>query len=159
MNAADWGSDLPWPMGVKRLDHIGIVVADLDQMTAFFTELGLAIEGRASISGDWVDRVTGLPGMRTEIVMLRMPDGAGRVELSRFSSPTAVGADQPQDQPHGLGYRSVMFEVDDIDETVARLQGIGAELIGEVAQYEQAYRLCYLRGPEGIIVALAATVG
>lgn len=91
--------------------------------------------------------------------MLRTPDGTGRVELSRFSSPAAVGADRPKDEPHGLGYRSVMFEVDDVDETVARLQGLGTELIGEIAQYEQAYRLCCLRGPEGIIVALAEVVG
>lgn len=146
-------------MGIKRLDHIGIVVQDLEAMTAFFTELGLEVEGRASISGDWVDRVTGLPGLRTEIVMLRMPDGSGRLELSRFSSPAAVGAERPKDEPHGLGYRSVMFEVDDVDETVARLQGRGAALIGEIVQYEQAYRLCYLRGPEGIIVALAEAVG
>ncbi len=146
-------------MGIKRLDHIGIVVQDLEAMTAFFTELGLEVEGRESISGDWVDRVTGLPGLRTEIVMLRMPDGSGRLELSRFSSPAAVGAERPKDEPHGLGYRSVMFEVDDVDETVARLQGRGAALIGEIVQYEQAYRLCYLRGPEGIIVALAEAVG
>jgi catechol 2,3-dioxygenase-like lactoylglutathione lyase family enzyme len=144
-------------MGIRRMDHIGIVVEDLAAMTAFFTELGLEVEGRASISGDWAERVTGLPGLRTEVVMLRMPDGTGRIELSRFSSPAAVGADRPKDEPHGLGYRSVMFEVDDIDDTVARLLGRG-ELIGEIAQYEQAYRLCYLRGPEGIIVALAEAV-
>lgn len=145
-------------MGIRRMDHIGLVVEDLEPVTAFFTELGLEVEGRASVSGDWAERLTGLPGLRTEIVMLRTPDGTGRIELSRFSFPAAVGADRPKDEPHGLGYRSVMFEVDDVEETVARLQGRGGELIGEIAQYEQAYRLCYLRGPEGIIVALAEAV-
>lgn len=146
-------------MGVKRLDHIGIIVEDLEVMIAFFAELGMEIEGRAEISGAWAERVTGLPGMRTEIVMLRMPDGTGRIELSQFVVPVAVGAGRPKDEPHGLGYRSVMFEVDDVEETVARLQRRGGKLLGEVVQYEQAYRLCYLRGPEGIIVALAEAVG
>lgn len=141
------------------MDHIGLIVEDLDATIRFFSELGLEIEGRAEVSGDWSERVTGLAGMHTEIAMLRTPDGSGRIELSRFSSPVAVGGDRPKDEPHGLGYRSVMFEVDDVDATVAHLQQYGGELIGEIVQYEQAYRLCYLRGPEGIIVALAESVG
>lgn len=141
------------------MDHLGLIVEDLEATIGFFTELGLEVEGRAEVSGTWAEKVTGLSDMHTEIAMLATPDGSGRIELSRFSSPAAVGAERPKDEPHGLGYRSVMFEVDDVDATVTHLQRHGGELIGEIVQYEQAYRLCYLRGPEGIIVALAESVG
>lgn len=141
------------------MDHIGLIVEDLDAATGFFTELGLEVEGRTEVSGAWAEMVTGLSGLSTEIATLRTPDGSGRIELSQFSYPAPVGSDRPKDEPHGLGYRSVMFEVDDVDATVAHLEQYGGELIGEIVQYEQAYRLCYLRGPEGIIVALAEAIG
>ncbi|GAA1292219.1 VOC family protein [Brachybacterium alimentarium] len=146
-------------MGIRRMDHVGIIVEDLDAMARFFTALGMELEGRTEVSGRWAERVTGLPGMRTEIAMLAMPDGTGRIELSQFATPAAVGVERPKDEPHGLGYRSVMFEVEDVEESVAQLLPHGAELIGEIVEYEQAYRLCYLRGPEGIIVALAEPLG
>lgn len=146
-------------MSIQRMDHVGLIVEDLDEMIRFFGELGMEVEGRTEVSGSWAEKVTGLTDMHTEIVMLRTHDGQGRIELSRFTSPAAVGADRPKDEPHGLGYRSVMFQVDDIDTAVARAQQHGGELIGEVVEYEQVYRLCYLRGPEGVIVALAEKIG
>lgn len=141
-----------------RMDHVGLIVEDLEAAISFFETLGLQVEGRAEVGGDWAERVTGLPGMRTRIAMLAAPDGSGRIEVGAFDSPAAVGRDRPRDEPHALGYRSVMFEVDDVDATVARLAEHDATLIGEAATYEDSYRMCYLRGPEGIIVALAESV-
>jgi catechol 2,3-dioxygenase-like lactoylglutathione lyase family enzyme len=141
-------------MAVKRMDNVGIVVEDLDAAIAFFNELGLQLEGRAPIEGDWADGVTGLPGMRIEIAMMRTPDGHGRLELSRFLVP-AVVADHRAAPVNSLGYLRVMFAVDDIDDTLARLGKLGAKVVGEVVQYENVYRLCYIRGPEGILIGLA----
>ncbi|MGS0622524.1 VOC family protein [Ralstonia sp. VS2407] len=141
-------------MTVKRMDNVGIVVADIDAAVAFFTELGLELEGRAPIEGDWADGVTGLPGMRVEIVMMRTPDGHGRLELSRFLAPPVV-ADHRVAPVNALGYLRVMFTVEDIDDTVARLSKRGAALVGDVVQYGDVYRLCYIRGPEGILLGLA----
>jgi catechol 2,3-dioxygenase-like lactoylglutathione lyase family enzyme len=141
-------------MTVLRLDNVGIVVDDLKAVTAFFVELGLQLEGETTVEGEWVDRVVGLDGVRSDIVMLRPPDGHGGIELSRFETPPAASAEL--DAPvNTLGVGRIMFAVDDIDEVLARLQARGAELVGEVVQYEGAYRLCYVRGPEGILVALA----
>lgn len=141
-------------MSVKRLDNVGIVVEDLDAAIEFFTELGLKLEGRAPIEGDWADGVTGLQQMRVEIAMLSTPDGHGRLELSRFLAP-AVVADHRIAPVNALGYLRVMFTVEDLDDTLARLAKRGAELVGEVVQYQDTYRLCYLRGPEGILLGLA----
>jgi catechol 2,3-dioxygenase-like lactoylglutathione lyase family enzyme len=142
-------------MAVTRLDHVVVVVEDLEPAIEFFLELGLEIEGRMPIEGRWVDRVNGIDGVRVEIVNLRTPDGHGRLELTTFQSPPLAHPDRPPDPPNTLGLRSVMFAVDDIDDVVARLQARGGELMGEIVQYEDLYRLCYLRGPAGIIVALA----
>ncbi|MDY7096321.1 MAG: VOC family protein [Acidobacteriota bacterium] len=141
-------------MTVKRMDNVGIVVEDIDAAIDFFTELGLELEGRAPVEGDWAGEVTGLDGMRVEIAMLRTPDGHSRLELSRFLAPPVV-ADHRRAPVNALGYLRVMFNVDDIDETLARLERYGAELVGEVAQYQDIYRLCYIRGPEGILIGLA----
>jgi catechol 2,3-dioxygenase-like lactoylglutathione lyase family enzyme len=141
-------------MTVERMDNIGIVVEDLDGAIAFFERLGLELEGRGPVEGAWAEGVTGLPGMRVEIAMLRTPDGHGRIELSRFLAPPVV-ADHRRAPVNALGYLRVMFAVDDVDDTLARLVAHGAELVGEVAQYRDAYRLCYVRGPEGILIALA----
>lgn len=141
-------------MAVKRMDNVGIVVEDLDAAIAFFTELGLQLEGRAPIEGDWADGVTGLRGMRVEIAMMRTPDGHSRLELSRFLAP-AVVADHRVAPVNSLGYLRVMFAVDDIDDTLSRLGKLGAKVVGEVVQYESVYRLCYIRGPEGILIGLA----
>ena len=141
-------------MALQRMDHVVVVVEDLDAGVAFFTELGMEREGEQRIEGDWVDRVNGIEGIRVDIVMMRTPDGHGKLELTKFHSPAATTA-EPDAPPNTLGYRSVMFAVDDVDDTVARLQPYGGELIGEITQYEDMYRLCYLRGPAGIIVALA----
>ena len=141
-------------MSVKRMDNVGIVVEDLDAAIGFFTELGLALEGRAPIEGDWADEVTGLRDMRVEIAMMRTPDGHGRLELSRFLAPPVV-ADHRNAPVNALGYLRVMFTVVDLDDTLARLGKRGAEVVGKVARYQDAYRLCYLRGPEGIIIGLA----
>jgi catechol 2,3-dioxygenase-like lactoylglutathione lyase family enzyme len=141
-------------MTVKRMDNVGIVVEDLDTAIEFFTELGLAVEGRAPVEGDWADRVTGLHGMRVEIAMMRTPDGHSRLELSRFVAPPLV-ADHRSAPVNALGYLRVMFAVEDIDDTLARLRQRGATLVGDVAQYEDIYRLCYIRGPEGILIGLA----
>ena len=141
-------------MALKRMDHVVVVVEDLDAAVAFFTELGMEREGGQQLEGDWVDRVNAIDGLRVDIVMMRTPDGHNKLELTKFHSPTATTA-EPDAPANTLGYRSVMFEVDDVDDTVARLRPHGGELIGEIAQYENVYRLCYLRGPAGVIVALA----
>ena len=141
-------------MTVVRMDNVGIVVEDLDATIAFFTELGLALEGRAMIEGEWSGRVTGVHGQRVEIAMMRTPDGHGRLELSRFLAPP-VAADHRRSPVNALGYLRVMFTVADIDDTLARLQKLGAEVVDEVVRYEDAYRLCYLRGPEGILLGIA----
>ena len=142
-------------MALRRLDNIGIVVDDLAAAIAFFSELGLELEGETTVEGQLVDRVVGLDGVRSDIAMMRTPDGHGRLELDKFHTPTAVRA-EPEDAPvNTLGIRRIMFAVDDIDDVLARLRAHGAELVGEVAQYEDSYRLCYVRGPEGIMIALA----
>jgi catechol 2,3-dioxygenase-like lactoylglutathione lyase family enzyme len=136
------------------MDNVGIVVADLPMTIAFFRELGLELEGEATVEGEWAGRVTGLGNQRVEIAMMRTPDGHGRLELSRFLEPPVV-ADHRTAPVNALGYLRVMFAVDDVDETVARLRTHGAELVGEVVQYEDIYRLCYIRGPEGLLIGLA----
>ena len=142
-----------------RLDNVLIVVNDLDAVIAFFAELGMELEGRAPVEGDWVDRVLGLEGVRADSVMMRIPDGDGRVELTRFHAPSPISG-RPHPAPaNTLGIRRIMFAVDDIDDTVARLSGHGSELVGEIAQYQDSFRLCYVRGPEGIIVGLAEQLG
>src|SRR5919108_1695394 len=144
-------------MTVLRMDNVLLVVDDLEAAIAFFTELGLELEGEATVEGGWVDRVVGLEGVRSDIAVMRTPDGHGRLELDKFHTPPAVRA-EPEDAPvNTLGVRRIMFAVDDIDDVVARLRSHGAELIGEVVQYEDQYRLCYVRGPEGIMVALASS--
>jgi catechol 2,3-dioxygenase-like lactoylglutathione lyase family enzyme len=145
-------------MTVKRMDNVGIVVESLDAAIAFFSELGLRLEGRASIEGEWAGRVTGLGSQHVEIAMMATPDGHSRLELSRFLTP-AVAADHRNAPVNSLGYLRVMFAVDDIDETLARLRKRGAQLVGEVVQYEDAYRLCYIRGPEGLLIGLAEQLG
>src|SRR5919109_240244 len=141
-------------MGLKRMDNVGIVVADLPTTIAFFQELGLELEGQGTVEGEWAGRVTGLGDQRVEIAMMRTPDGHGRLELSRFLEPPVV-ADHRTAPVNTLGYLRVMFAVDDIDETLARLEKVGAELISsEVVQYEDSYRLCYIRGPEGLLIGL-----
>ena len=147
-------------MTVQRMDNVGIVVEDLDAAVAFFTELGLELEGRAEIEGRWADRTVGLDGVRSEIAMMRTPDGHGKLELSTYHAPAASTAEPENPPPNTLGLHRVMFAVDDIDDTVARLRAAhGAELLGEVAQYESIFRLCYLRGPAGVIIALAEQIG
>lgn len=141
-------------MAVVRMDNIGIVVEDLDRVIAFFVELGLELEGRADIEGTWAGRVTGLGDQHVEIAMLRTPDGHSRVELSRFIHP-AVVADHRVAPVNALGYLRAMFAVDDLADTLARLRPHGAELVGEVVRYEDVYELCYVRGPEGILLGLA----
>ena len=141
-------------MTVKRMDNIGIVVEDIDAAIAFFTELGLELEGRAPIEGEWAEGVTGLRDIRVEIAMLRTPDGHSRIELSRFLAPPVV-ADHRRAPVNALGYLRIMFTVEDIDDTLARLGNHGAQLVDKVIQYENTYRLCYIRGPEGILIGLA----
>src|SRR5207247_2885612 len=135
-------------MALKRMDNVGIVVEDLPTTIAFFRELGLELEGQATVEGEWAGRVTGLGDQRVEIAMMRMPDGHGRLELSRFLAPSVV-ADHRNAPVNALGYLRVMFAVDDLDDTLARLRRHGAQLVDEVVQYEDVYRLCYVRGPEG----------
>ena len=142
-------------MTILRMDHVSVVVDDLEDAIAFFVELGMELEGKAPIEGPSVDRVNGLDGIRVDIAMMRTPDGHGRLELTKFHNPTAVSAEPRNALGNTLGLRSIMFVVDDIDAAVAGLRARGAELVGEVAQYQDSYRLCYVRGPEGIIVALA----
>ena len=141
-------------MTIQRMDNVGIVVDDLRTAIAFFTELGLELEGEATVEGPSVDRVVGLEGVRSDVAMLRTPDGHGRVELSKFHSPPATAA-EPNAPVNRLGMGRIMFAVDDIEKVLARAEAHGAELVGEVVQYEDTYRLCYIRGPEGILVALA----
>ena len=142
-------------MAIQRMDNVGIVVEDLDAAVAFFTELGMELEGQAEIEGPWADQTVGLDGIRCAIAMLRTPDGHNRLELAQYHSPAAIPA-TPSSPPHNtVGMHRVMFAVDDIDDVVDRLSTHGAELLGGVAQYGDSYRLCYLRGPAGIIVALA----
>jgi catechol 2,3-dioxygenase-like lactoylglutathione lyase family enzyme len=142
-------------MTLLRMDNILLVVEDLPAAIAFFTELGMELEGEYTVEGEWVDRIIGLEGARSDIAMMRTPDGHGRLELDRFHTPKAIRG-EPADAPvNTLGIRRIMFAVTDIDDVVARLQKHGAELIGEIAQYEDQYRLCYIRGPEGIMIALA----
>ena len=141
-------------MTVKRMDNVGIVVESLDTAISFFTELGLKLEGRATIEGEWAGRITGLGDQRVEIAMMVTPDGHSRLELSRFLAPPVV-ADHRNAPVNALGYLRVMFAVDDLDETLARLRTHGAQLVGDVVKYEEAYRLCYIRGPEGLLIGLA----
>jgi catechol 2,3-dioxygenase-like lactoylglutathione lyase family enzyme len=142
-------------MTIKRLDHVSVVVDDLAAAIAFFTALGMTLEGEMPVEGPWVDRVNGLERVQVDIVMMQTPDGHGRLELTKFRHPKLVEIAPAVAPPNTLGLRSVMFTVESVDDTVARLCAIGAELVGEVAQYEDMYRLCYMRGPAGIIVALA----
>jgi catechol 2,3-dioxygenase-like lactoylglutathione lyase family enzyme len=140
------------------MDNVGIVVESLDTAISFFAELGLELEGRAMIEGDWAGRVTGLRDQRVEIAMMRTPDGHSRLELSQFLSPRPV-ADHRNAPVNALGYLRIMFAVDDLDETLARLSQRGAQLVGEVVQYQDVYRLCYIRGPEGLLIGLAEKLG
>jgi catechol 2,3-dioxygenase-like lactoylglutathione lyase family enzyme len=142
-------------MAIQRMDNVLIVVDDLDDVISFFSELGMELEGRGPVEGPWVDAVIGIEGSRQEIAMLRIPDAEGRIELAKFHTPIAIRA-EPRDTPaNTLGIRRIMFAVDDIDDVVERLRTQGAEVVGELAQYEDIYRLCYVRGPEGIVVGLA----
>lgn len=142
-------------MTLKRMDNVLIVVDDLDAAKAFFVELGMELEGEMPVEGPWVDLVVGLENVRAEIAMMRTPDGHGRVELTKFYAPTAIRAEPKNAPANTLGIRRIMFAVDDINDVLARLRAHGAELVGEVAQYENMYRLCFIRGPEGILVGLA----
>jgi catechol 2,3-dioxygenase-like lactoylglutathione lyase family enzyme len=146
-------------MTIQRMDNVAIVVDDLDAAVAFFTELGMELEGKGRIEGRWADQTVGLDGVRSEVAMMRTPDGHGKLELTRYHAPAASAADPASPPPNTLGLHRVMFAVDDIDGTVARLRPHGAELLGEVARYESVVRLCYLRGPAGIIVALSERIG
>ncbi|MFF2272188.1 VOC family protein [Agromyces sp. NPDC058136] len=146
-------------MTIQRMDNVGIVVDDLDAAVAFFVELGMSVEGRAPIEGPWADQTVGLAGVRSEIAVLVTPDGHGRLELAKYLEPAASEMSPRNPPPNTLGFHRVMFAVDDVDDTVARLRGHGAELLGEIANYEDIYRLCYLRGPAGIVVALAERLG
>jgi catechol 2,3-dioxygenase-like lactoylglutathione lyase family enzyme len=145
-------------MAIERMEHVGLVVEDLAAATAFFVELGLTLQGEASVEGGWVDRMVGLDGVRAEIAMLQTPDGHGRVELSQFHAPPSPAGDRqaPANVP---GLRHLSFAVDDLDAVLAGLQARGADLVGEVERYKDIYRLCYVRGPEGIIVELAERIG
>ena len=142
-------------MAIQRMDNVLIVVDDLDAVIAFFVELGMELEGKGPVEGRWVQQVIGIDDVRQDIAMLRTPDGHGRIELAMFHAPKAI-TPEPRDAPaNTLGIRRVMFAVDDIDAVVARLRAYGAELVGEIVRYEDVYRLCYVRGPEGIVVGLA----
>ncbi len=146
-------------MAIQRMDNVAIVVDDLDAAVAFFVELGMELEARASIEGVWADQTVGLDGVRSEIVMLRTPDGNGRLELTKYEAPTAVTPEVAAPPANTLGLHRVMFAVDDVEDTLERLRPHGGEVLREVAQFEQMYRLCYVRGPAGIIVALAEQIG
>jgi catechol 2,3-dioxygenase-like lactoylglutathione lyase family enzyme len=141
-------------MALRRMDNVGIVVEDVETTIEFFRELGLELEGRATIEGEWAGRVTGLGDQRVEIAMMRTPDGHSRVEISRFLAPPTI-ADHRNAPVNALGYQRVMFTVDDVDDTIARLRERCAHLVGDVVQYEDVYRLCYIRGPEGLLIGLA----
>ncbi|MFF5565759.1 VOC family protein [Streptomyces sp. NPDC012623] len=146
-------------MTIQRMDNVLIVVDDLERVIAFFLELGMELEGRRPLEGRWAARVVGLEDIRQDMAMLRTPDGHGRVELAKFHSPRAVRA-EPEDAPaNTLGMRRIMFAVDDIETVVARMRAHGAELVGEIVRYEDVYLLCYLRGPEGIVIGLAEQLG
>ncbi len=145
-------------VALQRMDNVGIVVESLEDAVSFFAELGLELEGRGTIEGDWSGRVTGLRNQRVEVAMMRTPDGHGRIELSRFLTPPVV-ADHRNAPVNALGYLRVMFAVDDLDDTLARLREHGAQRVDEVVQYEDVYRLCYVRGPEGILIGLAERIG
>ncbi len=145
-------------MALKRMDNVGIVVENLPAAVEFFQELGLELEGQGTVEGEWAGRVTGLGDQRVEIAMMRTPDGHGRLELSRFSRP-AVIADHRNAPVNALGYLRVMFAVDDLDDTLERLRTRGAKLVGEVVEYQKVYRLCYIRGPEGLLIGLAQPLG
>src|SRR5678816_155963 len=142
-------------MAIKLMHHVSVIIDDLPAAIVFFTTLGMTREGEAAIEGDWVDRINGIENVQVDIVMMRTPDGHGRLELTKFRNPRLVESEPAIAPPNTLGLRSVMFTVESVDDTVARLRANGAELVGEVAQYEDMYRLCYMRGPAGIIVALA----
>ena len=145
-------------MTIQRMDHVGIIVEDLAAAVAFFVELGLELEGETPVEGSWVDRVVGLEGVRADIAMLRTPDGHGKVELARFHTPSAQGGDA-RAPANALGIRHITFAVQGIDDLLVRLRAHGAELVGELEQYENIFRLCYIRGPEGIIIELAEQIG
>jgi catechol 2,3-dioxygenase-like lactoylglutathione lyase family enzyme len=142
-------------MAIQRMDNVLIVVDDLEAAKAFFAELGMELEGETQVEGPWADSVVGLDGVRADITMMRTPDGHGRIELSKFHAPAAIRAEPENAPANALGMRRIMFAVDDVDDAVARLRSHGGELVGEIAQYEDAYRLCFLRGPEGIIIGLS----
>ena len=142
-------------MTIRRLDHVSVVVEDLDAAERFFTALGMTVEGRAPIAGAFVDRLNAIDGVKIDIVMMRTPDGHGRLELTKFHQPSLVTLEPAVAPPNAAGLRSVMFAVDDLDDTLDRLRALGGALVGEVVTYEQQYKLCYVRGPAGIIVALA----
>jgi catechol 2,3-dioxygenase-like lactoylglutathione lyase family enzyme len=146
-------------MTLQRMDNVLIVVEDLEAAKAFFTELGMELDGETQVEGPWVGSVVGLEDVRADIAMMQTPDGHGRVELSRFHTPPAVRAEPESAPANALGIRRIMFAVEDIDDVVARLRNHGGELVGEIAQYEDKYRLCFLRGPEGIIIGLAEELG
>ncbi|HYH61333.1 MAG TPA: VOC family protein [Solirubrobacterales bacterium] len=146
-------------MTIQRMDNVLIVVEDLEAAKAFFAELGMELEGETTVEGPWAGKVVGLDDVRSDIAMMRTPDGHGRVELAKFHTPPAIRA-EPEDAPaNALGIRRIMFAVEDIDDVVARLRRHGGELVGEIAQYEDFYRLCFLRGPEGIVIGLAEQLG
>jgi catechol 2,3-dioxygenase-like lactoylglutathione lyase family enzyme len=145
-------------MTVMRMDNVGIVVEDIDAAVEFFTELGLILEGRMPIEDEWAGRVTGVRGQRVEIAMMRTPDGHGRIELSRFDAP-AIASDHRTAPVNSLGYLRAMFTVEDIDDTLARLTKLGATVVDEIVNYQDIYRLCYIRGPEGILIGLAQQIG
>ena len=146
-------------MAIQRMDNVLIVVEDLEAVKAFFAELGMELDSETTVEGPWVDRVIGLEGVRADIAMLRTPDGHSRLELTKFHAPQAISAEPANAPTNTLGIRRIMFAVDDIEAVLARLRPHGAELVGEVEQYEDSYRLCYVRGPEGILVALAQRLG
>lgn len=146
-------------MTLQRMDNVLIVVDDLEAAKAFFLELGMELEGETTVEGPWADSVVGLENIRAEVAMMRTPDGHGRVELSKFHAPAAVRAEPKNAPANALGIRRIMFAVEDVEDVLARLRTHGAELVGEVAQYEDMYRLCFIRGPEGIIVGLAEQLG
>ncbi len=146
-------------MTIQRMDNVLIVVDDLEAAKAFFLELGMELEGETQVEGPWVDRTVGLDDVRADITMMRSPDGHGRVELTKFHTPPAVRAEPEHAPANALGIRRIMFAVDDVDGVVARLRKHGAELVGEIVQYEDSYRLCFVRGPEGIIIGLAEQLG
>ena len=142
-------------MTIQRMDNVLIVVDDLDAVISFFVELGMELEGKGPIEGRWVERVIGIDDVRQDVAMLRTPDGHGRIELAMFHTPKAISPEPKDASANTLGIRRIMFAVDDVDDVVARLRSHGAELVGEIAQYEDIYRLCFLRGPEGIVIGLA----